>query len=285
MTNLNPAAESAREGARKSDGKFGEQQHAEAPEGLLPGAAGSREETAVQTAVARLFESEDAFDRALADRQVGVDEVLGMLREAYQLGCGDAATAATPAATTARQQDLAALTRALNTPGDSHGDVRDAAKTLVAFAGAPGPEQAPPSAVSEEAYYDLKSAGAKASREADRLGAHLVAKAILAKLPNAAYLQMEESDQSVTHGFWANRILDENKAEIADIEDDVVTDNDGEDLNVDTGLLWEVLTELPQSPPTIHDAATRTVSYAPEYEWFEPGTTAYIDLRKAAEAI
>ena len=188
MTNLNPAAESARETARHGDGKFGEQQRPEAPEGVL-------------------------------------------------------------------------------TPG--------------------APAGARATALGYQSWLSMKEQEAQLSRASDRFGAYLVAQTILEKVPHAAYLQMEESDQSTEYGFWANKILDENKQPIGDIDEASITDTDGNEVEINGDVLYEVLSGLPQQTPlakvgTREDGAAE-YGAAPEYAWFTPGTTAYIDLREAAK--
>lgn len=183
MTNLNPAAESAREDARKGDGKFGAQQHTEAPaDVIVPG-----------------------------------------------------------------------------TPD--------------------------PAALSEQ-FLEYKRQAAELIRKGDRIGARSIAATIKRALPDAAYLRVEESDQSMTHGYWANKVLDKDKQVLADIDDDTITTDEGEEFGYDGESVWEVLADLPQlgNIPVITSADNpRESEYAPEYGWLQAdkGEYALIDLNAA----
>lgn len=67
------------------------------------------------------------------------------------------------------------------------------------------------------------------------------------------------------------------------MDEDVIYDGDGNDVNIDGDLLWEVLGDLPQDIPMEYDQTTRLASPAPQYTWFEKGDSgfAYINLNKA----
>lgn len=132
--------------------------------------------------------------------------------------------------------------------------------------------------------FALKRAAAKAAREADRLGVRLIAADIKRAVPNAAYLEMSQSNQSVTHGFNVDRILDAQKNSIGSVEEDTMYLDDGTEAGIDGDLLWGVLSDLPQDIPVEYDQATGLSSYAPEYAWMSEGSQAYtaiIDLNKA----
>jgi len=131
-------------------------------------------------------------------------------------------------------------------------------------------------------FFELKSRAAQASRDADRLGARLVAEEIKSRVPHAAYLLMDESDQSNTTGFWATKILDENKKPIGDIDNDYIIDDAGNEFEIE-GIVWEVLTDLPHDAPVVYDQATGKQNYSSEYGWFSKfkDDQAVIDLNRA----
>jgi hypothetical protein len=142
-----------------------------------------------------------------------------------------------------------------------------------------------PAALSEQ-FLEHKRQAAELIRKGDRIGARSIAATIKRALPDAAYLRIEESDQSMTHGYWANKILDKDKQFLADIDDDTITTDEGEEFGYDGESVWEVLSDLPQQDniPVVANADNpREARYAPEYAWLQhdAGEYALIDLNAA----
>lgn len=132
-------------------------------------------------------------------------------------------------------------------------------------------------------YTSMRADAARMLREADRLGAHLVANLILEALPTAATLQLFESDQSIDFEWELAHLLNADAEVIADIDSTGIALTDGTVLPFEDGeTVWTVITELPEHRPTVTiDGADAP---APEYtSWFHPlGNTALIDLAAAA---
>jgi hypothetical protein len=132
-------------------------------------------------------------------------------------------------------------------------------------------------------YNTLRTDAAQKLRDADRLGAQVAAKVIVAALPASATLRLTESDQSIDFEWDLGDILDADGNVIADIDSDSIVLTDGTVIPLNDDLMVHtVLTDLPQTIPLISGATGDAP--ATEYtSWFQPnGSTALIHLAPAA---
>lgn len=289
MNAINPAAAAAREAARGTAGKFGEQHRDPAPEGLVDTfVPGNPEWDAVQSVIqSQDYADEDALDAGLADGEVGVDEAIGMLRETYRKGSGaDEHTAAEDRAVSNAigalfdgEDDLDGALAAHDVGVDAIiGMMRE---TYNAGQRNAVTTQAPeaPATVNLTTHLGVihaKAAARQAVYEADQAGVRLVAEDITSLFPDAAYLLMRKRGS----GFFAVSVVDENGLHVAhpDADGEVLVGNDGTEHEFESELLHETLIDLPQDPPV------DGVGFIPEYAWFsEDKDAAYhrIDLRTA----
>lgn len=289
MNTINPAAAAAREGARASTGQFGEQHRDPAPDGLIDSfVPGNPEYEAVFTTIrSQGHDDDDALDAALADNQVGVDEVVGMLRATFRKGSGT--DAGSPEEDNAVNDAVRAL---FDDEDDLDGALADNNVGVDAVIGmmretyeagqhnaTSAPTAAAPAPVDLTTHLGVihaKAAARQAMYEADQAGVRLVAEDITSKFPDAAHLLMRQRGT----GFYAVSVVDENGLHVAhpDADGEVLVGNDGTEHEFESELLYETLIDLPQNPPV------DGVGIIPEYAWFsEDKAAAYhrIDLRTA----
>ncbi|MGW8431590.1 hypothetical protein ACWGJ9_10905 [Curtobacterium citreum] len=290
MNTINSAAAAAREGARASTGQFGEQHRDPAPDGLIDSfVPGNPEYEAVFTTIqSQGHDDDDALDAALADNQVGVDEVVGMLRATFRKGSGT--DAGSPEEDNAVNDAVRAL---FDDEDDLDGALADNNVGVDAVIGmmretyeagqhnaTSAPTAAAPAPVDLTTHLGVihaKAAARQAVYEADQAGVRLVAEDITSKFPDAAELLMRTRGD----GFYAVKVVDKDGRHVArpDADGQYLIGNDGNEHEFEGELLYETLVDLPTRPPK-----DEVGHYIPEYAWFsEDAHAAYfsIDLRTA----